>query len=83
MLNNNAKLNDEALDAVSGGKSDESFGSCPEGCIEVKDHTWKREGHKDKCDCGSKDLEEGRYWFMETGEVADGQRCRKCGAAWI
>ena len=84
MLNNNGKLSDDFLDSVSGGKEEESFSSCPSGCIEVKEPSWPREGKQKKCGhCGSEDLEDGSYWFADTHEVADGQRCRKCGAAWL
>ena len=83
MMNENLKINDDALDSVNGGSKEETFDACPPGCMEVKEPSWNREGRKKKCDCGSKDIDDVRAWFMDTKEVAEAQICRKCGAHWL
>ena len=83
-MNDAMKVNDEELNSVSGGHKQETFDVCPDGCIEVKDPSWTREGHHKHCiNCDSKDLDDVKAWFMDTKEVAKAQVCRKCGAHWL
>ena len=83
-MNENQKINDDALESVSGGSKQETFDVCPPGCLEVKEPSWTREGKHKKCiDCDSKEIDDVDAWFMDTKEVAKAQICRKCGAHWL
>ena len=87
-------LDDDELEQVSGGHGHEGdpgkrngIFDCPPGTIEVKNEQYPNEGHHHKhcpnCDAGKGQLEDRFFFFVDTGELCQGQECHSCGARWI